>query len=486
MATTPSVPTEILARILELSLPSSLAAASLVSWSWNRAAQTLIPTLGLRARLKLHFLRPDRPSNDHTLQRTDASPSWLLGIQSTRFLPDFEREVLSIPSPRAVLMAMAADVIIDCRAFTALGLLEPSVAVWTLSEGIRLSLPRSHLSGPDALNICLSAVMFQVMSSGPENDDALLDEVLQANNAALHKALDLCRLLRVPHIQFDRLSYLSWSKSTPPFRGIDLLPAVTEVSFVSCKDQQLDVASIWGDGEISLAISLFTLEVFPFPNTKRLLSPYGELHITPCKNLRFLRLNRTTATKILNLLHPWPRKNTTTFVSDHIDMAQFPVDVLPPKLEEFGTISLELGMTWTPDQPYIGLLSALPTSVHTLHAKMHLADLHHATTVPLLDLFTQFSTMLPPGTRRLILTITGAGPRQENMRPTGRKLLCALVEIAKRVVVEVRLERGAGDRLEEVELHASWKKQLNELVAAEVLKSGSVILDRPKRDYDFA
>ncbi|KXS11417.1 hypothetical protein M427DRAFT_505296, partial [Gonapodya prolifera JEL478] len=131
-----SIPTELLARIIELSTPSSLAATALVSRSWNRAVRTLIATLGLKMRLKLHFLEPERRNNIQSSQRPDASPSWLVGVQNTRFLPEFEREVLAVPFHRAVLMAMVAEVTIDCRAFTALVLVDLSEATWSLSEDI--------------------------------------------------------------------------------------------------------------------------------------------------------------------------------------------------------------------------------------------------------------------------------------------------------------------------------------------------------------
>ncbi|KXS11418.1 hypothetical protein M427DRAFT_60666 [Gonapodya prolifera JEL478] len=62
------------------------------------------------------------------------------------------------------------------------------------------------------------------------------------------------------------------------------------------------------------------------------------------------------------------------------------------------------------------------------------------------------------------------------MRPTGRKLLCALVEISKRVVVEVRIE-GSGDFPVDY-IRMSWKGQLGELECSEVLKSGAVMLRR--------
>ncbi|KXS11422.1 hypothetical protein M427DRAFT_35802 [Gonapodya prolifera JEL478] len=92
------------------------------------------------------------------------------------------------------------------------------------------------------------------------------------------------------------------------------------------------------------------------------------------------------------------------------------------------------------------------------------------------NLFALFSASLPPATQRLIVTVrTPVDPPQED---AGRKLWGAMEEISKRVqVMEVRIEASAGVNLDWVDdVRVCWKEQLDELVAAEVLKSGAVIL----------
>ncbi|KXS11415.1 hypothetical protein M427DRAFT_60664 [Gonapodya prolifera JEL478] len=479
MSSTLSIPTEILARIIELSSPRSLAAAPLVSRQWNRASRILLPTLGLKARLKLHVLQPERRSNDQTSQRADAPPSWLVGVQNIRLLPEFERGTVdrSTASPaRAVLVAMTADVTINCPEFAALRLLDRIEAARTLSDGIRTAIRPAVRLPTDDLNISLSVAMLHVTE---DNGTALLHEALPENSAALDKALNLCRLLRVPHIQLDRISYLLWFSSTPPLRGAPL-PSVTEVSLVDTDNEWVEEARWAYDSEIHSVMAAFASEKFPFPNAKRLATPHGELQVTPSNNLRFLRLSRST---VLHMLTPSALQRTTAFVSDLTNDPRFFVNSLPPSLKEFGAISLVLGMWAIPDHPYLTVLSSLPATVHTVHATIHFSYLFYAASLPLLDLFTQFSTLLPAPTRRLILTITGADPPRVDILATARKLWRALVEIAKRVIVDVRIDQRPGSDywVKEVGLYASWKEELDELVAVKVLKAGTVILCRPKR-----
>ncbi|KXS11421.1 hypothetical protein M427DRAFT_72903 [Gonapodya prolifera JEL478] len=476
--TRPPIPAELLAHIITLSSPSSLAAASLVSRSWNRAARTIIPTLGLKVRLKLHFLEPER-SDSRASQRTDVSAVWLVGDQNTRFLPEFERgaNVATASPPRVVLVAMAAEIIINCREFAALRMRDPSEARQILSDGIRTRVRPAGRLPTDGLNICFSGAMLQVMNNADENVTALSLEALPERSAALDKALNLCRLLQIHHIQFDRISYVLWSNSAPPFRGASL-PSVTEVSFVNSNNQPHRGAGLWADDfEIASAMETFASQKLPFPNAKRFTTPYGELQVPPSNNFRFLNLSRTT---VLHLLPPSVRQRTTSFVSSRINEDQFTVNSLLPNLEEFGTISLALGRMWsTSDHPSIAVLASLPATVHTVHATIPFAHLLYAAS-SLFDLFAYFSTLLPPPTRHLILTIAGAGPTQEDMRPTGRKFLRALVEISKRVVVEVRIEGGSGD-VPVDDIRINWKRQLVGLEVAGVLSSGAVMIDWSKR-----
>ncbi|KXS11414.1 hypothetical protein M427DRAFT_60663 [Gonapodya prolifera JEL478] len=472
MATVPSIPTELLARIIELSSPSSLAAASLVSRQWNSAAQTLLPTLALKAQLKLRFEHQQRRGNQ-TSQQVDASPSWLLGVQNIRCLPEFERGTgMSTPQPRALLVAMDAEVTIDCLQLSALGALDATEAWSSLTDRIRTRVPTGFA-------ICLSLAAFQF------TNNSLPLQRRPANSVALEKALDLCRLLQVPHIQFDRIIYALWSELTPPYRGA-FLPAVTNISLRTHKDRRAqNVASVWSDTDIALAITAFTSQRLPFPNAKRLSAFEFEVQLSPSNHVWFRRLHLTARRSCLDILTQPVRQKTTIFISFDTDITHYSLMSTFPNLEVFGTILLQLGM-WTSDTPYRDLLSTLPATLHTLHATLELTYLHYAASFSLLDMFTQFSTLLPTATQRLFLTVrTASGPPPEDTCPTGRKLWRAMVEIAKRVVVEVRIKRD-GDWVEKAGLLVCWNEQLDELVAEEVIKRGTVIFDRSKLDYGFS
>ncbi|KXS11416.1 hypothetical protein M427DRAFT_60665 [Gonapodya prolifera JEL478] len=69
------------------------------------------------------------------------------------------------------------------------------------------------------------------MNNDYEKDNVLLDEALPENTASLDKALDMCRLIhnQIHHIQFDRISYVLWSESGPPFRGSPFVAVKTSV-----------------------------------------------------------------------------------------------------------------------------------------------------------------------------------------------------------------------------------------------------------------
>ncbi|KXS11412.1 hypothetical protein M427DRAFT_35795 [Gonapodya prolifera JEL478] len=478
MAAMRSLPTEILAHIIELSSPSTLAAASLVSRQWNSAAQTVLATLAIKVYLKLLFLGPEHSTNQSS-QRVNASPSWVLGVENSPILPEFGGETLSTLPPRVLLVVMASEVTIDCRQLSALSLFDPTEVASSLADRIRAALPDRIPSG---LNICFSVATFQFMNNDSGNDIIFSSDALPKNIAALETALDLCRNLCIPHIQLDRISYILLYVSTPPRRGA-LLPSVAQVSLVG-SDNQWDINSKWNDREMAHAISAFTSQRLSFPNAKQLTAPHIEVQISPANHFLFLRSYLDT-NAILDPLTPSVRQKTTTFISADNNQVQFPVNSLLPNLEVFGTIPLALGL-WKYSDPHRTLLSSLPATVHTLHATLHIMHLFYAAAFSLSDLFTQFSTLLPPGTQRLVLTVrTAAGPPQEDVRLTGRKLWLAMVEIAKRVTTEVRIER-AGDWVEEARLHVCWKEQLDELVAAGVIKYGTVMLDRSKHDCHLA
>ncbi|KXS11411.1 hypothetical protein M427DRAFT_35794 [Gonapodya prolifera JEL478] len=459
MTTAPSIPTEILARIIELTFsPRSLAAASLVSRQWNSALQTVICTLALKAHLTLWFLGPKLCDNQ-TSKTADTVPSVVFGVENTRVLPEFEKATLYTPSPRTVLVTMTTDVNVNGHELFALEPFEPAEAVRKIKNGIRARIP---VIVPGAMNFYFSVATFQFMDSMGEN-------VLRTKIASLEKALDLSRHLSIPHIQFNAASYILWSKSTPPFGGA-ILPAVREMTLVST----------WAEEDLWRAIVPFTLQLLPFPNAKQLIAPHDEVRLSPSNLFRFRRTWLSSGT-IAAILTPSVRERTATFITIAGDQAKYNVTRLFRNLEEFGTIPLCHGMFQLSDR-HRDVIGSLPTSLHTILTTLDLFHLWFTSLSDLRDLFRQFSNSLPQATRRVIITITGAGPpRADISRATGRKLWRALVEITKRAVVEVSIDAPSEGTFNIDIVHESWKEQLGELVAAGELKGGTVILDTSGR-----